>query len=104
MPLLYSGMMAPRRGAQRSPPPRLRRFAAARRLVDRVHQLALDDAVPRAGGGLGAAEDGVDEVVVGRLVRAADGRVLHPLAVGADDVDPRRAPAAGVQLDMGALE
>ena len=44
--------------------------------VDGVHELALDDAVGGAGAGLVAAEDGVDEVVVGEHGFAGDDGVL----------------------------
>src|SRR5205085_2448707 len=78
-----------------------------RRLVDRVHQLALEHAVDRAGLGLRAAEDGVDEVVVGRLRLAGDRRILHlascPVASSrTEDLDPTAAPA--VHLDAPLFE
>src|SRR5262245_32673539 len=77
-------------------------FAGAGGLVDRVHKLALDDAVARAGARLGSAEDGVDEIVVGRLRDACDRRVLDVLAIAVAGLDPRAAPA--VDVDFAVLE
>jgi len=61
----------------------------------------MDNAVARRGPGLGAAEDGVDEVVVGRLWLAGDRRVFPPLP-RSPDVDPCPAPAVG--FDAAAVE